>query len=142
MNRPNGTTLLVTALAFSLGASSQATADFTIDWWTVDGGGGMWATDPAMTFELSGTIGQPDAGTVMVGGPFELVGGFWALGAPCTLLGDLNGDGVIDLLDLSQLLAHFGTLSGATYEDGDLNGDGAVDLLDLSELLIGFGSSC
>ncbi len=56
--------------------------------------------------------------------------------------GDLNGDGQIDLLDLSTLLAHFGQMGGATYADGDLTGDGNVDLIDLSELLIVFGTSC
>ncbi len=60
--------------------------------------------------------------------------------APC--IGDLNGDQVIDLGDLSMLLVNFGMLEGATYYDGDLDGDGDVDLLDLSALLIVFGTSC
>ncbi len=131
------TAVLAVALGFVSSARAQT---YDLSWYTVDGGGDMWTSGG--TYELSGTIGQPDAGVVMTGGDFELVGGFWAAGAPCTLNGDLNYDGTIDLLDLSQLLANFGTLGGATYEDGDLNGDGAVDLIDLSELLIGFGTSC
>ncbi len=47
----------------------------SIPWWTIDAGGGMRSTGG--DFELSGTIGQPDAGT-MSGGDFELTGGFWA----------------------------------------------------------------
>ncbi len=58
---------------------------------------------------------------------------------PCT--GDLNGDGTVDLLDLSTLLNNFGT-SGAGPADGDLDGDGDVDLIDLSTLLTAFGTSC
>lgn len=56
--------------------------------------------------------------------------------------GDVDGDGVVGLGDLSVLLSSFGVLSGATYEDGDLNGDGAVDLADLSELLSSYGTTC
>ena len=50
--------------------------DFALDWWTADSGGEMWTAGGE--FELSGTIGQPDANvTVMTGGDFELTGGFW-----------------------------------------------------------------
>ena len=52
---------------------------------------------------------------------------------------DLDGDGDVDLTDLAQLLGHYGTPSGATYEDGDLDGDGDVDLADLAELLGNYG---
>jgi subtilisin family serine protease len=57
-------------------------------------------------------------------------------------LGDINYDGVIDLCDLNQLLAHYGMTSGATFADGDLDDDGDVDLEDLSVLLSVYGQSC
>jgi hypothetical protein len=41
----------------------------------MDGGGG---TSTGGVYSVSGTIGQPDAGT-MSGGPFTLVGGFWGV---------------------------------------------------------------
>ena len=56
--------------------------------------------------------------------------------------GDLDGDGDVDLTDLSQLLANYGMLSGADPEDGDLDGDGDVDLTDLSALLAVYGTDC
>lgn len=56
--------------------------------------------------------------------------------------GDVNGDGDVNLSDLSILLANFGTLGGTTQEMGDLNGDGDVNLSDLSILLGNFGLSC
>jgi hypothetical protein len=59
-----------------------------------------------------------------------------------SLPGDLDFDGDVDLSDLAQLLANYGTTSGATYEDGDLDGDGDVDLSDLAELLAYYGQSC
>ena len=66
---------------------------------------------------------------------------------PCWLeqsacAGDTDGDGQVDLQDLSTLLAHFGTQSGATTADGDVDGDGDVDLQDLAAMLSAFGSDC
>ena len=52
-----------------------ASAQYSIDWFTIDGGGG---TSTGGVYSVSGTIGQPDAGT-MIGGTYTLVGGFWAL---------------------------------------------------------------
>jgi hypothetical protein len=46
---------------------------------------------------------------------------------------DLNSDGVVDLEDLSLLLASYGTDAG-----GDVDGDGDTDLADLAILLQGF----
>ena len=57
------------------------------------------------------------------------------------VLGDLDGDGDVDLHDLAQLLGHYGTTSGATYADGDLDFDGDVDLHDLAELLGRYGTA-
>ncbi len=48
----------------------------------------------------------------------------------CNLLGDINCDGIVDLLDLSLLADHW---LSTTYI-GDINSDGIVDLLDLSLL--------
>lgn len=62
------------------------------------------------------------------------------IGPPTITPGDLDGDGDVDIADLAQLLAHFGTLSGATYADGDIDGDGDVDIGDLAILLSNFGS--
>ena len=56
-------------------AAAQAQTNYTIDWFSVDGGGG---TSTGGAYSLTGTIGQPDAGT-MTGGNYSLTGGFWAL---------------------------------------------------------------
>ena len=61
----------VLGLALLLGPSIQA--QFSLDWTSIDGGGGH-STDGFFT--LTGTLGQPDAG-VMSGGGFTLAGGFW-----------------------------------------------------------------
>lgn len=128
----------VAAAALTQTAGAQT---FDVSWHSVDGGG--MTISSAGIFELGGTIGQPDAET-LTGGPFTIVGGFWAaaLVSTCSLLGDLDQSGSVDLTDLSTLLANFGTSTGGTYAGGDVDLDGDVDLTDLSTLLAAFGTSC
>jgi len=52
----------------------RAQPDLSIDWYTIDSGGG---TSTGGVYSVSGTIGQPDAGSVMTGGNYALQGGFW-----------------------------------------------------------------
>lgn len=59
---------------------------------------------------------------------------------PCP--GDVDGDRMIGLADVSTLLSNFGSTGDVTYADGDLTGDAAVDLADLSALLEVFGLKC
>ncbi len=54
-------------------APAPLPAQVSLDWWSVDGGGGQ-STGGAFT--VAGTVGQPDAGR-MSGGSFSLDGGFW-----------------------------------------------------------------
>ena len=60
-------------LPFLLAATS-AHAQYAIDWFTIDGGGGQ---SSGGTYTLQGTIGQPDAATSS-GGRYTLHGGFWS----------------------------------------------------------------
>ncbi len=64
-------------VAWFLLTGSAAAQDYAIFWFTIDGGGGAGTGD---VYELSGTIGQADAGPAiaMTGGDFELSGGFWS----------------------------------------------------------------
>jgi hypothetical protein len=64
-------TLLTIGLA--LMANSASAQSYSIDWFTINGGGG---TSTGGTYSLSGTIGQPDPGA-MSGGNYTLSGGFW-----------------------------------------------------------------
>jgi hypothetical protein len=49
---------------------------YSIDWFTIDGGGG---TSTGGVYSVSGTIGQPDASSAMTGGNYSVTGGFWSL---------------------------------------------------------------
>lgn len=70
-----GLVLCVLQLAFSLSVNAQT--NYTIDWYTIDGGGG---TSTGGVYAVSGTIGQPDASTTpLTNGQYAVVGGFWAL---------------------------------------------------------------
>jgi hypothetical protein len=126
---------ILTCFAAALLISAMACGDsFDIPWYTIDGGGG---TSAGGSFVLSGTIGQPDAGAFMTAGAFDLAGGFWTafgeITSPCPA--DINGDSVVDVLDLLAVLAVWGAGSGPA----DINGDGVVNVLDLLEVLAVWG---
>lgn len=50
--------------------------NYSIDWYEIAGGGG---TSTGATYQVTGTIGQPDASGAMTGGSYSLTGGFWSL---------------------------------------------------------------
>ena len=62
-------------LASLLAVFTTVAADYSIDWHTLDGGGG---TSTGGVYSVSGTIGQPEAGALS-GGQFTLQGGFWGI---------------------------------------------------------------
>jgi len=55
-------------------------------------------------------------------------------------MGDLNGDGVVDVGDLGILLKNYGAVDAGPMH-GDLNGDGVVDREDVRILLSMFGQA-
>ena len=57
-------------------------------------------------------------------------------GLPC--IADLNGDGELDFLDISEFLS----LYSSQQPGADLNGDGQYDFLDISEFLSAYTSGC
>ena len=83
---------------------------------------------------------------IQIGGTLRVVGGamtddyparidaiLWTGPVPCAA--DVNGDGVVDVLDLLIVLAAWGATSGPE----DINGDGIVNVLDLLEVLAAWG---
>jgi len=118
-----------------LAASVAAAVEYDLSWHTIDGGGAMRSTGGA--FELSGTIGQPDAGRLS-GGTVEISGGFWFQIPP----GDCNYDGRLSLPDLALFVD---CLSGPETPLGsgrclclDLDRDGNLDLADVADFQTGF----
>ena len=88
---------LLSVLAGALLLPVLANAQYAIDWFTIDGGGGASSSG---SLTLSGTIGQPDAGTLS-GGNYTLQGGFWpgivvpAIGEAPTLSIQLSAASII-----------------------------------------------
>jgi hypothetical protein len=80
------------------------------------------------TFQVDSAVGSSDVATVSL------------IYVAC--IGDLNGDGQVDLSDLTILLSNYGQTEEVEPEDGDLDRDGDVDLNDLSTLLAHYGIVC
>jgi hypothetical protein len=87
------------AAVLLLSAASVKAQEFAIEWWTVDCGGEVATSGGA--WEVSGSVGQHDAGAPAAGGSFEVAAGFWpGATAPCAVsvpqpvflaIGDLPG---------------------------------------------------
>jgi hypothetical protein len=72
--------LLLLGILLATAARAQAPQQtYDLSWWTVDGGGETFSTGGG--YELGGTIGQADAGTLF-GGGYTLGGGFWGSEGP------------------------------------------------------------
>ena len=148
MNRKPNDPLRVALLRFAAVTLTLALApsafgqDFDLSWYTIDGGGEMFSNGG--DFELSGTIGQPDAGVAMTGGSFELIGGFWAGTTPveCTCLGDVNGDSFLNGADVRAFVDC--VLNGGACSCAELDGVPGLDngdvALFVNDLLS--GASC
>jgi len=127
--------ILLATVAGSVAWSSAG--EFEIARSTIDGGGVMRSTGGS--YELSGTIGQPDAG-LMSGGAFDLTGGFWFAVDP----GDCDEDGVIGLSDHSsffECLMGPGLAVASGCECIDLDRSGTVDLADFGAVQATFTSN-
>lgn len=66
--------LIGTASANGQQINESPQAGYSIDWYTLDGGGAIFSTGGS--YSLGGTIGQADAGS-LGGGSYQLNGGFW-----------------------------------------------------------------
>lgn len=92
-------------------------------------GGSRFVAWPDIPSPLPGSSLRADIGAVEAPDPTDV-----------TCIGDINGDGIVDLSDLSILLSQFGNINPNGV--ADLNGDGVVDVNDLSIMLNAFGSEC
>src|SRR5262245_21181354 len=108
-------TFVVILIGASVMAQQLNAGGYDLSWNTIDGGGGM---STGGTFEVSGTIGQPDAGSVLSGGSFAVSGGFWSVGiepqptCPPDVAPPPFGDGVVNVIDLLMVIAHWGSGAG------------------------------
>ena len=80
-------------------------------------------------------------------GPFVFTGGTLGIFVPsiaitgvAVLRGDANGDGRVDINDLTIVLTNFGR-TGMTWCQGEFTGSGTVDINDLTIVLMNFGET-
>jgi hypothetical protein len=141
--------VLITALMLAGGSTAAAQTDggFDLSWFTIDGGG-AGRNDPSTggTFELSGTIGQYDAG-VLTGGNFELSGGFWAgaapTGCPCACDYDLStGPNVCDIFDFLEFQNLFAALDICACDKDLSTGPNVCDIFDFLAFQNEFAGGC
>ena len=137
--------MLTAAVTVAAIAQVEAPGTFDLSWNTVDGGGGKSSGGP---FELTGTIGQHDAGTLaLTGGSFSLTGGFWpgASEPPVnTCPSDISGDGVTNTADLLSVINSWGACPipcppGCAADIVPSGGDCAVNTADLLAVINGWG---
>jgi hypothetical protein len=89
--------LFVLAVALSLPTGAMAQS-YSVDWYKISGGGG---TSTGGTYQVSGTIGQPDAGGALTGGNYSMAGGFWAIfavqtpGAPLLTITHVGNQAIV-----------------------------------------------
>lgn len=104
-----------------------------------------------LTFDTAGLGQSSDNAVATLGVSDENIPGATSSNLTVTLavetrilIGDINGDCMVSLTDLSSLLASFGACRGdANYSFlRDLDNSGCIDLTDLSTLLAQFGTGC
>ncbi|MHC5114893.1 MAG: hypothetical protein ACYTGP_10755 [Planctomycetota bacterium] len=127
--------LFLLGIALTLGTAAHAGDSYSVDWFTVDGGGSTLSGGP---YELTGTTGQPDAGEAS-GGLYGVVGGFWGImGPPAPCPGDVDGSGEVGFGDVLAIISAWGPCASCPE---DLNGSGAVDFADIL-IVIGAWGAC
>lgn len=120
------------ALAWSTGLNAMYLTDILGDMYTIDTATGATT--------LVGRLADPVAGAA----PRTVIRGLTFVEDISVCTGDTNGDGVVDFIDLNNVLSSFGIALGQPgYISGaDVNHDDVVDFLDLNIVLSFFGQTC
>lgn len=118
-----------------------AMAQFTMEWNTVDGGGG---TSTNGSLSISGTVGQPDASLAMTGGSLSMTGGFWPGAGPINdCPADTNLDNLVNVTDLLAVIGAWGTCAGPCPPSAcpaDINDDCFINVTDLLAVIGAWGA--
>ncbi len=127
--------LVITTVIIIVGTQASGEPALNINRFTIDGGGVMQAVGGM--YELSSTIGQPDAG-VSTGGDYQMSAAFWFPVPP----GDANEDGIVNLVDYAEFYAcSLGPDGGPTAVQCrvfDVNRSGNVDLADFAAIQVAY----
>ncbi len=111
-------------------AASMSSASYTISDDVLSGGGGLIES---ANYTLQSTLGQSSPVGSSISTNYKIQAGFWYF---MVTLGDINGDGKIDLTDVIRALQ---ILTGhdviQVVKEADINGDGKIGLEELLNAL-------
>ena len=129
-----GCTLLILCLFSATSfAGLMSSSSYTITDDVFSSGGG---TMSSANYSLQATLGQPSPIGTSNSSTYSNHAGFWHF---LVTLGDVNGDGAVNLTDVIRVLQVLsGQNGGQIYKAADINGDGQIGL---EELLYGLGKA-
>lgn len=111
-------------------AAGQSSTNYVITEDVMSGGGG---TTGSLSYMTQSTLGQPSAigdGTSLT---YSNHAGYWYF---LIRIGDLNGDGFIDLEDaIYGLLVLTNMDTGQLYKEADVDGDGKIGMVEIVYIL-------
>ena len=129
----------VTSVVFSPDGNTlaSASADRTVRLWDVTTGAEK-AILTGHTDSVTSVVFSPDGNTLASASRDGTVLLWEVIPSTPTLTEDVNGDGVVNILDLVFVASNFGQTGP---NDADVNGDGVVNILDLVGVASAFGSA-
>lgn len=115
--------LLIFVLIINSFGTTKSHGQFEIVNFSIDSAG--VGESSGGNFAIIGVIGEAESGT-STGGSFSLTAGFQT---DSIVVGDVNGDGLVDLLDVAPFV--LAIADGIFVAEADINNDGIVNLLDV-----------
>ena len=111
-------------------AAGQSSTSYLISEDVMSGAGG---TIESVSYTIQSTLGQPSAIGDGVSLTYYNHAGFWHF---LVRLGDLNGDGFVDLEDvISGLQVMTDMDAGQLYKEADVDGDGKIGMAEIVYIL-------
>ena len=125
-------TVLLCLLVSGANAEMSSTS-FRISTTAMSSGGNTMSSD---NFSMMSTLGQPSPHGNAASAGFNIDAGFWYTLLLTIAVGDVNGDGVVDLKDvISTLQVMIGQTVDSIVKEADADGDGRIGVAEAIMIL-------